>query len=196
MQGIEINITDILLFSVFFVPGFVYLKAYRLFFAETRTDFSKDFYEAIGVSFLNAIIFAWPLYKMHSEAFYEVYPIIYYPSIVFVLIIIPALEAFAFFFCSQKKWFSSILVSPVKGVWDPFFSKRESYYVIVTLKNGRKIAGKYGKDSYSSTYPHPKELYLQEVWKLNEKNGFEKIVPKTEGILISDNEISTIEFFI
>ena len=88
------------------------------------------------------------------------------------------------------------MINPTKSAWDSFFSKRESYYVIVTLKNGRKIGGKYGRNSFSSTYPNPEELYLEELWQLNERNGFENIEPKTEGILITEQEISTIEFYL
>jgi hypothetical protein len=76
------------------------------------------------------------------------------------------------------------------------FSRRESYYVIVTLKNGKRIGGKYGLNSYSSTYPNPEGIYLEEVWKLNDEYGFDEIVDQTEGILITENEISTIEFYI
>jgi len=88
------------------------------------------------------------------------------------------------------------MINPTKSAWDSFFSNRESYYVIVTLKNGRKIGGKYGKNSFSSTYPNPEELYLEELWKLNENGGFESKESQTEGILITEQEISTIEFYI
>ena len=89
------------------------------------------------------------------------------------------------------------MINPTKSTWDLFFSKRESYFIIVTLKNGSKIGGKYGLNSISSTYPCPKEIYIEEVWKLNDKNnGLDKIIEQTEGILITENEISTIEFFI
>lgn len=77
------------------------------------------------------------------------------------------------------------------------FQNVKSYYVIVTLKNGRKIGGKYGLNSVSSSYPSPKEIYLEEVWKLKDNNTFDiKRVKQTEGILISESEISTIEFYI
>lgn len=97
---------------------------------------------------------------------------------------------------SKRKWFLKFLINPTKSAWDSFFSRRESYYVIVTLKNGKCIGGKYGLKSYSSTYPNPEGIYLEEVWKLNEKNGFDEIVDQTAGILITENEISTIEFYI
>mgnify|MGYP001243158112 FL=1 len=73
-----ITFDKILILTIFFVPGFVYLKAYRLFIAESRTDFSKDLYEAIGFSFLNALIFAYPLYLIHTDNFLDKTPFWYF----------------------------------------------------------------------------------------------------------------------
>lgn len=191
-----ITFDKILILTIFFVPGFVYLKAYRLFIAETNTDFSKDLYEAIGFSFLNALIFAYPLYLIHTDNFLDNNPFWYFLIMFSVVIIAPIIYAMIFSIISKRKWFSRFLINPTKSAWDSFFSRRESYYVIVTLKNGKRIGGKYGLNSYSSTYPNPEGLYLEEVWKLNDNNGFDEIVDQTEGILITENEISTIEFYI
>jgi len=193
----ELTFDKLLLLTIFFAPGFVYLKFYRLLIAEVKTDFSKDFYEAIGFSLLNALVFSYPLYLIHSDGFIEYNPISYYFIILGIVIIAPVVFALFFYLFSKRKWFSRFLVNPTKSAWDAFFSKRESYYVIVTLKNGQRVGGKYGLNSFSSTYPNPKEIYLEEVWNLNENNnGFANKVAQTEGILITENEISTIEFFI
>ena len=192
----ELTFNNILLLTIFFVPGFIYLKVYRLFLAETKTDFSKDLYEAIGVSLINAIIFAYPLLLILNENLIDKNPFEYFAILIPIITIAPIIWVLLFHFITKKKWFSIYMISPTKSAWDSFFSQKESYYVIVTLKNGRKIGGKYGLNSLSSTYPSNKEIYLEEVWKLNDKNGFENKVEQTEGILITENEISTIEFYI
>jgi hypothetical protein len=191
-----LTIDKILLLAIFFVPGFIYLKTYRLFIAETKTDFSKDLYEALGFSFLNAIIFSYPLYIINTTDFLTVHPLLYFLILGVIILIAPVIWAFLFYIVSKKKWFSKFMIAPTKSAWDSFFSKREAYYCIVTLKNGRMIGGKYGLRSFSSTYPNPKDIYLEEVWKINKKGGFKYKVNQTEGILITENEISTIEFFI
>jgi hypothetical protein len=184
----------IILLAIFFVPGFVYLKAYRLFFAESKTDFSKDLYEAIGFSFIIAILFAYPLLIINQKEFINNNPLIYSLAMIFVVVVIPILGAKIYHIIVNEKWFNKKMVNPIKSPWDSFFSRRECFWVIVTLKNGRKIGGKYSIGSYASTFPNPKEIYLKEVWKLNERNGFVKIKNNSEGIIITENEISTIEF--
>lgn len=191
-----LTIDKILLLAIFFVPGFIYLKAYRLFIAETKTDFSKDLYEALGFSFLNAIIFSYPLYIIHQTDFLVTNPFLYFIILGAIILLAPVLWAFLFYVISKKKWFSRFMIAPTKSAWDSFFAQRECYYCIVTLKNGRKVGGKYGLRSFSSTYPNPKEIYLEEVWKINKKGGFKYKINQTEGILITENEIESIEFFI
>jgi hypothetical protein len=88
------------------------------------------------------------------------------------------------------------MIGPTKSAWDDFFSRRQSSYIIVTLKNGRKIGGKFARKSFASTYPIPKDLYIEEIWSLNESYGFEEKLEQTNGMLITENEISTIEFYI
>lgn len=191
-----ITYDKILLLTFFFVPGFIYLKSYRLLIAEVKADFSKELYEAIGFSFLNTLIFSYPLYYIHNDNFLEYHPIIYYFATILIVIILPIFFVFVYYFISKTKWFSNFLVSPTKTAWDSFFSKRESYYVIVTLKNERKVGGKYGINSFTSTYPNPKEIYIEEMWNLNLDGGFDEKIEQTKGILITESEISTIEFFI
>ena len=78
------TIDKIILLAVFFVPGFIYLKAYRLFFAEVRTDFSKDFYEAVGFSFLNGVVFSYPLYLINNSDFISKHTFLYFFILVYL----------------------------------------------------------------------------------------------------------------
>jgi len=192
------NITadKLLLLAIFFVPGFIYIKFYRLLVAEVRADFSKDLYEAIGYSFLNAILFSYPLFLIHSKNYIQTCTILYFLIMALIILVSPVLLATAYSKLTQSKWYFKRMIAPTKSAWDSFFSKRESYFVIITLKNGRRVGGKYGMNSYSSTYPNPKEIFIEQVWKLNSNNGFESVVSQTEGMLITENEISTIEFYI
>jgi len=191
----DIAIDKILLFTIFFVPGFVYLKAYRLFIAETRTDFSKDLYEAIGISLINAIIFLPILSLLNTKNIVANCTLLYLLIVFVVTIVVPFCEAWMLYKLSKTKWFSKSLLTLNNSAWDDFFAKRKDYWVIVTLKSGRKIAGKYAAKSYTSAYPAPKEIYLEEVWELKKDNTFGKKVNQTHGILITENEISTIEFY-
>ncbi|HDT2309323.1 TPA: hypothetical protein QHP34_004001 [Citrobacter braakii] len=66
---------------------------------------------------------------------------------------------------------------------------------MVTLKDGKKIGGKYSTDSFSSSAPNPEQLYLEETWVINADGGLERVRTDTMGILILSKEIESIEFF-
>lgn len=192
----NLTIDKIFLLTIFFIPGFIYLKAYRLFVADIKTDFSKDFYEAIGFSFINAIIFSYPIYIINKNDFISNHTLWYFMILLCIVVLAPIIWALLFNYFLNKKWFNKFLINPIKTSWDLFFLRRKSYWVIVTLKDGRKIGGKFGLKSFTSAYPNPNDIYIQEVWKLNDNNnGFDSIKKQTAGILITGNEISTIEFY-
>jgi len=91
--------------------------------------------------------------------------------------------------------FGRFFVSPEKVPWDWHFSKREAYWVIVILKDGRKIGGKFGLESRASASPKSKEIYIEDIWKLDENCKFIESIKRNKGVLITDNNILTIEFF-
>jgi hypothetical protein len=172
------------------------MKSYRLLIAETKTDFSKDLYEAIGVSLLNTIICSYPLYLIYKHDLINNSPLRFVLCMFVVVVVAPFLYALAYKKLSDSNFFGKFCVTPTKTAWDSLFSNRECYYVIVTLKSGRKIAGKYEAKSFSSTYPCPQEIYIEEVYRLKEDGcSFGSKIEQTKGILITENEISTIEFF-
>ncbi|HDL0240492.1 TPA: hypothetical protein PWK60_004685 [Escherichia coli] len=66
---------------------------------------------------------------------------------------------------------------------------------MITLKNGKKIAGKFGANSFASSAPEPEQIYLEEHWVLNDDGGFERPRVSILGILILGNDIENLEFF-
>lgn len=75
------------------------------------------------------------------------------------------------------------------------FGLQQPAWVIITLKDGKKIGGKFSQDSFASSAPNPEQLYLEENWVINEDGGFERPRSKTLGILVLSKDIESIEFF-
>jgi hypothetical protein len=44
------------------------------------------------------------------------------------------------------------------------------------LKDGNKIAGTYGENSFTSSYPSEEQIFLEETWVLNKEGRFERLV--------------------
>ena len=86
------------------------------------------------------------------------------------------------------------MTHPIAKPWDYIFSQRKLYWIKITLKSGKLIGGKYGENSFSSSYPEEEQIYLEETWIITDGGGFDRPKNRTSGILISSSEILYIEF--
>ena len=79
--------------------------------------------------------------------------------------------------------------------WDYIFGQRKAHWVLVHLKDGRVIGGKYSKKSRTSAYPNERQIFLEEVWQIDKKGVFGEKVERTGGLLLFADEIAMVEFF-
>src|SRR5258708_15745101 len=87
---------------------------------------------------------------------------------------------------AQRNW--------IPTPWDYFFDKQGmACFVLIHFKSGGKIGGFYGVKSYTSEYPEPQQIYLQELWKITAEGRFVEKVPGTLGAIIRFDECSMIE---
>jgi len=189
------QIDKLMLFLVFFIPGFISIRIYDLLVPSERKDFSKYLFEAIGYSSLNFAALFWLIILIHSENFYVHYKILYFIFLLIIIFIIPILWPILFLKLSTLTPIARYIINPIQKPWDYIFGKKEAFWVIIHLKNGRKIGGRYDTNSFSSSYPSEEQIYLEEVWKLDENGIFIESIERSKGIIVSAKEISSIEFF-
>lgn len=184
------------LFVVFFVPGFISLKVYDLFVPSEKRDFSKDLFEAISYSCLNFAILFWLISAIHSPGFQTSHPIAYYLIAFFVLFVAPIFWPILFLKALSIEFIRQRIIDPFLKPWDRLFSQKKSYWVIVHMRGGKKIGGKYSLQSYTSTYPADEQIYIEEVWRIDQKTGrFISRIPQTKGLMISSSHYVFLEFF-
>jgi hypothetical protein len=61
---------------------------------------------------------------------------------------------------------------PTPKAWDHFVRANTEYWVLFHAKNGKTYGGYFGPKSYSSTYPHEQEIYVEEMWRVDERGCF------------------------
>src|ERR1700674_14594 len=193
----DIWITDkLLLFLVFFVPGFISMSVYGLFIATNNSDFTKRLPEVIAYSAIHYALTGWIVLVAPAGV-----PrlIAAYVVVLILPILWPPIILLA------RKWdywrdrilttkVLSYLLEPEATPWDKFFADQHAHRVRVKLKSGGYIGGIYGKGSWSSSYPAPEQLYVREQYEVDE-TGFGDRVKGSAGFLVSGGEIDTIEFF-
>lgn len=77
--------------------------------------------------------------------------------------------------------------------WDYAFSRiRGEIYVAVTLTDGSRVYGRYGPGSFASSSSTERDLLIEEVWDVDEKNCWTKPTdPK--AILLCGKDIRAVE---
>ncbi|SMO43022.1 hypothetical protein SAMN06269117_10457 [Balnearium lithotrophicum] len=192
MGGIwELN--KLILFLIFFIPGFISSKVYSLLVAsKERSNYLLD---AIGYSSLNFAAFSWLIILMHSTKFFIYHKILYFIFLFLIMFIAPILWPIIYFKISTSTFLSKYILHPIQSPWDYVFRRGNSYWVIIHLKDGRKIGGKFSTNSFASSYPSKEQIYLEEVWKLDENGRFKEPVESSQGIIILGDEILAVELF-
>jgi hypothetical protein len=171
-------------FLVFVVPGFISMKVYDLFVPSPRRDFSKSILEVMSFSSINLAI----LYPFVGTAWDDKRSLL-------VLFIAPILWPVLYAWVSSWSIVRRHTLHPIAKPWDYVFSKCGPLWVIAHMKDGRRIGGIYDKRSFASSYPADEQLYLQEIWRLDETGAFKERVDRSRGILLAARDIDALEFF-
>ena len=184
---------EFILFIAFVIPGMIAIKTYSLMSPSGYTETSKQIMDAITYSCFNYAVLLWPIYKIETCDIKTIHPDMYVLFYMFVLFIAPVITAISWRNFRECDFIQKFAPHPTAKPWDHVFSKRQTHWMIVTLKNGNKIAGKYGPASFVSSYPAEEQIYLEEEWVLNEDEGFDRMVEQTAGIIIMPSEIALVE---
>ncbi|MDY0972598.1 DUF6338 family protein [Siccibacter turicensis] len=189
------DINKLLIFIAFVIPGFLSMKIYSILHPNVSLDTSKIIVEVVSYSCINYAIWFIPIYYIEKSTTQSSNAILYFLFYLSVLFISPIVLTIFLVWMRSWKWLRGLLPHPTGRAWDYFFGLKKPAWVIVTLKNGTKIGGKYAENSFSSSAPHPEQLYLEETWVIDSDGGFEHARQNSMGVLILSSEIENIEFF-
>lgn len=89
-----------------------------------------------------------------------------------------------------RRWGLNV-IHPMPTAWDRRFSTLNSSWVIITLKDGRTVAGWMGSKSVASSDSDDRDLFIEKIYELAD-DTWKDVGGKSA--LIMSGEISTIEF--
>lgn len=90
-------------------------------------------------------------------------------------------------------WLRLNPVHPMPTAWDYKFTELSEAWVLVKLKDGTKFAGFCGGQSFISSVPEERDIYVEQIYDLSDDDEWIKRPGKS--LLVAAGEISTIEFF-
>jgi hypothetical protein len=192
----DIGQTDkLILFLILFIPGFISIKIYDLMVPGERRDFSSSVFEAIAYSAFNFAALSWLIIIIHSGDFPDSHKIMYIVFLFLIIFIVPIIWPILLFKLLTSAFLGKYVIHPIQKPWDFVFGKGESSWVIVHLKNGEKIGGRFEDESFASSSPAEEQIYIEEVWELDENAKFIRPLARSKGMIILKDEILGVEFF-
>ena len=118
-----------------------------------------------------------------------------------LIVALPALLGFLLGVVSQKeliyralRWIGLNPIHRILTAWDWKFSDMSGEWVLVTLKDGTRIGGLCGRDSFISSNPDERDLYIESTDPVD-GGGRHSTSDERRGVWIAGGEISTIEFW-
>lgn len=188
------EVDKLFLFIAFVIPGFVMLKAYSLIMPYSTRNVANQLLDAIAYSCINYALLGIPIYLLlANQDRISVYA--NYAFCLFAITIAPIIWVLLIKYVRGLEFLQKHLTHPIDMPWDYVFSQRQSYWIVATLKDGSKIAGRYAEKSFVSNFPSREQIYLEETWVINKDGGFKRPRANSAGTIIVTSEISHLELF-
>jgi len=186
----------LVLFIAFVIPGFISLKVYEAFSLQPQRDSSQQLIDAVAYSCVNYGLLLFPILWVEDSGLKDSRPTLYSLFWAMVVLVAPILWPSIMWLLRKQSFMQRLLPHPIGKPWDYVFKKRQRYWAIITLKDGRQIGGRYDSKSFVSSSPHAEQVFLEEAWVLNADGGFDRPRNDTAGIIVLGSEIVTVEFFV
>lgn len=82
---------------------------------------------------------------------------------------------------------------PRPSAWDVAFEGAAVGFVRVRMSDGTWVAGYYGPNSYASSHPDPRNLYLEMAYEVDNKGEIGKPITGTAGVVIDCTDAVVVE---
>lgn len=184
----QLDWSKLAFFVLFALPGFISLQVWSLVVPTNDRPLKETIPEALGFGVLNAVVGAPLLLALAPTNTWSLYGLL-----VATLVILPALWPFILKWVLERLESADIILRRAHNGWDAAFLKREPLFVIVHLKDGRRIGGYYGGRSFAGLHPASGHLYLEMLWTLDEAGRFVEPIPDSRGIVLRPDDYQFVE---
>lgn len=202
------TLLQLLVLLFFIVPGFVYQAVRQRVRGPNQDDinFSNKLFRAFGVGAgLMAVYLAvaghWllRLTEIHHqnkpswEGVEHNLVSLAWLSVLLFLVIPAALPTVGYFWTTRTFSFRSLTYSPVPRAWDYTFTDIEPCYVRVLTTDGSWLGGWFGSRSFISSFPEPREMFIESAYMMQPDGSFGLEQPWSAGIYIRCDDVRAVE---
>ncbi len=111
-----------------------------------------------------------------------------------LVFVVPAALAGADYWRLRKGLSLRLAYDPTPRAWDYAFREIEPTYVRVLTTDGTWIGGWFGENSFVSSYPEPREMFIQTAHLMDADGSFGAEQVGTNGMYVRCDDIRAVEF--
>jgi len=185
----------------FLVPGFILHSVAGIFVPQRTDDTGASFLRYLTWSCINYAPWVWLIYLVLTLDFFHSSPLAAAGAWMWVTFVSPVAMGVLLGHSERNEWARKLLqrmglrpIHSIPAAWDYKFGKQEARWLLVTLKDGAQVAGFFGSESFASSDPNERDLYLQWIYQVSEKGDRERVT-NSDGMLIKGEEIRHVEFW-
>jgi hypothetical protein len=186
--------------AAFLMPGFIWSALLSMLLARRSRQADTRFLEFFTLSCINNALWFWLFVYFFIVNFPARRPLLFSLSLFLALFVSPLVLGALSGHFAQRDYLARFLrrfgfrtIHYIPTAWDWHFGRLEMLWVRLTLKNGSAIYGYFGDQSFASSNPDERDIYLEKVF-VPTNEGF-KCVEDSHGCLLSADQITAIEFY-
>lgn len=188
-----LTVEQLPLFLLLILPGFISRKVFELRVPSETPDTARYLVDAVFYGTLNLSIWIFPVLSLGPLQ--STRPVLFFGALLAALVVSPIMLALATVRILSAKRLRGWTRHPIPTAWDNFFGQGRPCWMLFRLKNGTSVGGYYGPGSFASSFPHHRDVYVEQAWRVDESGKFERMVDGTAGVLVSMADCELVEFF-
>ncbi len=186
-------------FLFFVVPGFLTVRIYELLVPTGVRPFGESLVDLISYSLLIVLIWSVPYLGLVSnrQIFNPswLYYIVLFVLILLVVVVSPMGVAYGYYKLRTSDLLLQKVRHPSPTAWDYFFEQDQPSYVRFHMQSGETFGAYFGVDSFATSFPNMQQIYVQELYELEEDGTIsDDPVQGSKGAIINMEDCEFIEF--
>lgn len=204
------SVPQLVVLLLFVVPGFVHQLVRARLNGPSLDDLDQlsRILRAIGISASFGLLYLLVLGDLMIRTADGDGPLVAEPRLGAVLaflglFVLPALSGFLSYLAAAPGHRAGLLgrlrkrdvstYDPTPTAWDFAFKAMGPGFVRVLTDDGRWVGGYFGPNSYASSFPQPREVFLEQASRMGAAGGFEEPVESTVGLYIRCDDVRVLE---
>lgn len=194
------SLNQVLILLVFIIPGFVLVRVKRVAYPSVSVSTADTVLESLAWSCFVHVL-ALPLwYPSYVSRWWAAHPLIFALFAFIILLLVPGSLGGLYVWLTKTGKLRGAreflgFPHPDPTAWDYLFRKHRAYWVRLAFKNGDVMAGLYGPNSFASSFPNKRDLYIEKLSQLDEAGNVVEWIEGSAGALVEMEELERIEFF-